>query len=197
MKPKMKRFFIIAAMALMPLFAAGQNLKFAFVDFQELVILMPEMEEARAQLETASTEAQAEYEAMMTEYQNKVQQYEQKKDAWTPAILDSKQREIQEIGYRLQEFQQTVPQDLQQIEAKLQAPIIEKAHKAVEELAKAKGVIFVFDKNNLRYVDPSQAIDLTPEARVAVGIPEGRTIETLQAELQAKAQAAQAAQQAQ
>lgn len=193
----MKRLIIIAIMAMMPLFASAQNLKFAFVDFQELVILMPEMDEARTQLETASTEAQAEYQAMMTEYQTKVQQYEQKKDAWTPAILESKQKEIQEIGYRLQEFEQTVPQELQQIETKLQSPIIEKAHKAVEELAKKKGVIFVFDKNNLRYVDPAQAIDLTPEARVAVGIPEGRTIETLQAELQAKAQAAQAAQQAQ
>jgi hypothetical protein len=37
-------------------------------------------------------------------------------------------------------------------------------------------------------------IDLTAEARVKVGIPEGRTIETLQAEIQAKAQAAQSAQ---
>ena len=34
--------------------------------------------------------------------------------------------------------------------------------------------------------------DLTQEARVALNIPEGRTLETLQAELQAKAQAAQA-----
>ena len=35
-------------------------------------------------------------------------------------------------------------------------------------------------------------LNLTPEARTALGIPEGRTLETLQAELQAKAQAAQA-----
>ena len=193
----MKKLIIIAAMALMPLFAAGQNLKFAFVDFEELIILMPEMEEVQNQLQTAQNEAESEYQAMMTEYQNKVQQFEQKKDSWTPSILENKQREIQEIGYRLQEFQQTVPQDLQQMQARLQAPVIEKAHNAIQELAKAKGVIFVFDKNNLRYVDPTQAIDLMPEARVAVGIPEGRTIESLQAELQAKAQAAQAAAQAQ
>jgi hypothetical protein len=34
-------------------------------------------------------------------------------------------------------------------------------------------------------------LNLTPEARVALNIPEGRTLETLQAELIAKAQAAQ------
>ena len=35
-------------------------------------------------------------------------------------------------------------------------------------------------------------IDLTAEARVALNIPEGRTLESLQQELAAKAQAAQA-----
>ena len=41
------------------------------------------------------------------------------------------------------------------------------------------------------YIDPAQGVNLTPEARTALNIPEGRTIETLQAELQARAQAAQ------
>ena len=41
------------------------------------------------------------------------------------------------------------------------------------------------------YIDAAQAVNLTPEARAALNIPEGRTLETLQAELQAKAQAAQ------
>ena len=36
-------------------------------------------------------------------------------------------------------------------------------------------------------------IDLTPEARIKLNIPEGRTLEQLQQELQAKAQAAQQA----
>lgn len=197
MKLNMKRFIIMAAMALMPLFATAQNLKFAYVDFQELVYLMPEMDEARANLETATKEAEAEFQAMQQEFNNKAQQYEQKKDSWTPTIRESKERELQEISYRLQEFNQSVTQDLKQMEGRLQAPIVEKAHKAIEELAKTKGVIFVFDKTSVLYLDPAQAIDLTPEARVAVGIPEGRTLETLQAELQAKAQAAQAAQQAQ
>jgi hypothetical protein len=42
------------------------------------------------------------------------------------------------------------------------------------------------------YMDPAQGINLTPDARKALNIPEGRTLESLQAELQAKAQAAQA-----
>ena len=62
----------------------------------------------------------------------------------------------------------------------------------VTELAKAKGVAAVFEKGSLLYIDPAQGVNLTPAARQALNIPEGRTLETLSAELQAKAQAAQA-----
>jgi hypothetical protein len=61
----------------------------------------------------------------------------------------------------------------------------------IDDLAKAKGIAVVFEKNSLLYIDPAQGVDLTPEARAVLGIPEGRTLETLQQELQAKAQAAQ------
>ena len=50
----MKKVIIIAAMALMSVAAMAQETKFAFVDFNEIVMLMPEMDEARATLEENS-----------------------------------------------------------------------------------------------------------------------------------------------
>ena len=38
------------------------------------------------------------------------------------------------------------------------------------------------------YVDETQSVDLTPAARKALNIPDGRTLETLQQELQAQSQ---------
>ena len=49
----------------------------------------------------------------------------------------------------------------------------------------------VFEKSSFLYVDEEQLVDLTPAARAALNIPEGRTLETLQAEMMAKAQATQ------
>ena len=190
----MKKIFLIASAALLSIAASGQDLKFAYVDFTEVMQLMPEMDSARTQIEAASKEAQETYQAMVEEFQTKYQQFEQKQATWTPAVRDSKAAELQQIEGRIQEFQQAIQQDLQQLQTTLQAPIYEKAQNAVNELAKAKGVAVVFEKNSLLYIDPAQGIDLTPEARVALNIPEGRTLETLQQELQAKAQAAQAAQ---
>lgn len=188
----MKRMFLIAAAALVSLAATAQDLKFAYVDFTELMQLMPEMDSARVQTEAASVEAQETYQAMVEEFQTKYQQFEQKKATWTPAIADSKAAELQQIQQRIQEFEQAIQMDLQQLQQTLQAPIYEKAQKQVEQLAKEKGFAAVFEKTSLLYIDPAQLYDLTPEARVLLNIPADRTLETLQAELQAKAQAAQA-----
>ncbi len=189
----MKKILLIAAMAVISVAASAQSLKFGFVNYTELVQLMPEMDSVRVQLETQEKETYETLGAMYQEYQTKAQQYQQKASTWTPAILESKQKELQEIEARFQESQQVFQQELQQMQQVLQAPVVEKANKVVTDLAKSKGLAFVFEKTQMLYIDAAQGVDLTAEARKALNIPEGRTLEALQAELQAKAQAAQAA----
>ena len=128
--------------------------------------------------------------SMMEEYQSKFQQYQQKSASWTAAIRETKDKELGDIQQRIQEFEQTIQQELQQQQAQLMAPIQQKAIDTVKKLAKAAGYIYVFDASSLLYVDDNQSVDLTPAARKALGIPDGRTMESLQKELQAAAQAA-------
>ena len=44
------------------------------------------------------------------------------------------------------------------------------------------------EQNAALYIDPAQSTDLTPAARKALSIPEDRTMESLQKELQAAAE---------
>ena len=187
----MKKMIIIAAMALMSIAATAQENKLAYVDFNEVMMLMPEMDEARATLEENEKTQSEIFQAMYEEYQTKVQQFQQKETTWTPAIRDSKLKELQEIEARFQENQQIFQQELQQMQQMLQAPVMEKAQNVVNEIAKTNGLAFVFEETQMLYIDPAQGVNITPEARKALNIPEGRTIESLQAELQAKAAAAQ------
>ena len=188
----MKKILLIAAMAVLSVAASAQSLKWAYVDFNELVMLMPEMDEARATMEENQKTNEEILVAMYEEYQTKMTQYQQKAESWTPAIRESKEKEIMEIQARFEQTQQSLQQEIQVLQQNLQTPIYEKAQNTVTELAKAKGVAFVFEKSSLLYVDPAQGIDLTSEARTALNIPADRTLESLQAELQAKAAAAQA-----
>ena len=190
----MKKIIIIAAMALMSLAATAQETKIAYVDFNEVIMLMPEMDAARATLEENEMTQSEILQSMYEEYQTKVQQYQQKAETWTAAIRQSKESELMEIQSRLEQTQQSFATEINQLQQELQAPIVEKAQNTVNELAKARGVAVVLEKGSVIYIDPAQCVDLTPEARKALNIPEGRTLETLQAEMMAKQQAAMAAQ---
>ena len=189
----MKKLVLFAAMALVTVTGFAQP-KFAHVNFTELVQLMPEADKAREAMNASQKEASETFQSMYEEYQTKMQQYQQKAATWTPAIKESKEKELAGIQQRLEEFNQTIQQELQQQQQQLMAPIYQKAQDAVNTIAKAGGYIYVMDQSTFLYFDPKQSVDITPEARKALNIPAGRTLETLQAELQAAAEAEAAAQ---
>ena len=189
----MKKILLIAAVSLFSMTAFAQ--KFAHVNFQELVQLMPEADQARATLSEAQKNAQETYQTMVEEFNSKYSKYQQGVSSYTQATRKAKEDELSEIQRRIQEFQQNVQAELAEQQEQLFAPIYKKAQDKINELATKAGYIYVFDKGSVHYLDPAQSVDLTPIARKELGVAEGRTLETLQAELQAQAQAAQAAQQ--
>lgn len=182
----MKKIIVVAASLLLCVAAWAQP-KFAHVNFSELVQLMPESDQARATLQASSKEAQDTYQGMVDEYNNKLNQYTEKVNTMTPAIRESKEKELTDIQVRIQQFSQSIQQELAQQEQQLMAPIYKKAQDTVNDLAKKGGYIYVFDRTSILYIDEAQSTDLTQAARKALGIPADRTLETLQAELQAQA----------
>ena len=191
----MKKIVLIAAMAVMSVAAMAQDLKFGYVNLNELFILHPDMEKVQAVIEENQKTNEEILMTMYQEYQTKMQQYEKNSATWTQAVREMKEKEIMQLEQNLQQNQQVLYQELQQLQQSQQQPIYEAVRKVVDELAKAKGLAFVFEQNpssgfpEVVYFDPAQAVDLTPEARVALNIPADRTIEKLQQEMQAKAAA--------
>ena len=186
----MKKILLIAVTAFAAVSAFAQP-KFAHVNSTELVQLCPEMDKARETMNAAQNEAQETFNDMQAEFNTTLQTYQSKGSSWTQATRESKEKELTEIQQRIQEFSQTVQMELQQQQDQLMQPIMQKVNETVQEIAKRGGYIFVFDVSSLIYFDTSQSTDLTPEARKALNIPADRTLETLAAELQAQAQAAQ------
>ena len=178
---------VLAAVAILAGFVLQAQPKFAHVNFSELVQLMPEADQARATMAASSKEAQETLQAMQEEINNKYSQYEQKVSTWSPAIRESKEKELTDLNRRAQEFYQNIQQELQQQQEQLMAPIYKKAQEALNDIAKEGGYVYVFDRQSILYIDETQSTDLTPVARKALGIAEDRTLESLQAELQAMA----------
>jgi len=181
----MKKFFLFAVAAIITLSASAQNLKFAHVNLQELVYLTPDYESAMKTLNASQKEAQETYQSMVDEFNTKYSEYQTKASTWTSTIRETKESELTRIQQSLQEFQQNIQTELQQQESELVNPIQQKAIETVQKLAKEGGYVYVFEVGSLLYVNEAQSTDLTPAARKALGIPEGRTVEDLQTALQA------------
>ncbi len=174
---------MVAAMAILSTAAFAQ--KFAHVSLNEVTLLMPEYLEAQKTMMASSKETQETYQAMVDEFNTKYSAYQQKASTWTATIRESKEKELSDMQQRIQEFQQSASQELEAQQNQLMTPIQQKALETVQKIAKDGGFIYVFDASTLIYKDDTQSVDLTPAAKKALNIPEGRTLETLQAELQA------------
>lgn len=182
----MKKIIFAAAMALSALAASAQG-KFAHVNFNEIVVLTPEYETASKQMDASAKEAQETYESMVQEAQAKFTEYQQKQSQWTPAIKESKEKELNDIQNRIQEFQQSIQQELAEQQSKLLSPIRQKVRDEIEKIAKAGAYSFVFDDSQFFYVDKATVKDLTADVKKSLGIT--KTIEEYQKEQEAKAQA--------
>ena len=152
----MKRIIIIAAMALMSVSAFAQ--KFAYVDFNELVMLMPEMDEARATIEENTKTNEEILMTMYEEYQTKMQQYEQKVSTWTQSVREIKEKEIMDIQSRLEQTQQTLQQEIQQLQQQLQHLV----HDLVDALV---GAVDLVDHHD----DPVTQLQCTGQNEAGLG----------------------------
>lgn len=152
-------------------FSANAQNKFGHISISEVVNLMTERDSAIVQLSRYQAELVEEMEAMQTEYNNKINTYQQKQATWSTAVRESKEAELQEIVQRIQNFEQSATNDLNNLQNSLMAPIYQKAQDAIDKIAKSRGLTFVFDTTTLLYFDASQSTDLLPLVKAELGIP--------------------------
>jgi outer membrane protein len=170
----MKHFITFFVLLLTGLFSAAfaQNYKFGHINTQELIVLMPERDSAQVKMETITKDLQEQIQAMQLELQTKYTTYQQKQATWTAAILEAKQKEIQDLSVRSEEFQRTAQEELQRAQQQLLQPVIQKATKAIEKVAKQEGFTYIFDISTgvVQYFNPEQSIDILPLVKKELNI---------------------------
>lgn len=170
----MKKIVAILACAMgLCTLANGQTLKFGHINSQEVISLMAERDSAIVKLQAQEKELVDEMEAMQVEFNNKYNTYNQKVSTWTAAVKETKEAELQEMSQRIQQFQQSAQQDLQQMQAQLMQPVIKKATDAIEKIAKANSLAYVFDiaAGAIIYKNDAQSMDLLPLVKKELNIP--------------------------
>ena len=143
--------------------------KVAHVDLQALITSMPEMKTAQDQMKKIQDTYDKDYKNMVTEYQTKLQKYEQESATAGDALNETRTKEMQDMGNRIQQFQQTAQKELGQKEMDLIKPIMEKAQAAIKKVAKEKGFNYVLDSTTGSGVLVADGTDLLADVKKSLG----------------------------
>ena len=95
------------------------EVKIGTVDTQEVFTLMPELKTAQASLEEVNKKYQTEYKALQEEFNKKLQEYQALAKDTPETIKQRREQELNELGQKIQTFEQVANQDIQQQQQKL------------------------------------------------------------------------------
>ena len=143
--------------------------KIGRISSQEVVVNMTEYKEAQTQIEALAKDLQAQMETIQVEMNTKIQEYQKGAETMTDAVRQLKEKELNDLNTRLQEFNQVAQQELQKKEQELMEPIIKKANEAITEVSKAGGYTVIFETGQMIYFDEAQVKDITPEVKAKLG----------------------------
>ena len=143
--------------------------KIGRISSQEVVVNMTEYKEAQTQIEALAKDLQAQMETIQVEMNTKIQEYQKGAETMTDAVRQLKEKELNDLNTRLQEFNQVAQQELQKKEQELMEPIIKKANEAIAEVSKAGGYTVIFETGQMIYFDEAQVKDITPEVKAKLG----------------------------
>ena len=132
--------------------------KVAHIDSQALISEMPEVIEAQAQIEKLQKTYQTEIEASMKEYQTKLQTYSADAQNQTEVTNQARQKELQGME-----------QNIQQKQADLLRPLIEKARAAIQKVAREQGFEYVIDATPGGALILSDGKDLMADVKKELG----------------------------
>ena len=155
----------------------AQKQQFAFFDIQQIIVEMPEAEQAQALFEKEQSDVLLQFEEMQVTFNNLYQDYLANQELpandpekWSKIRAEDKQVELTQIQERMQKFQMTAQEDLQNRQVELLTPVYNKIDSAVAVVAEDKGYPFVFSTEDIYYINKKKCFDITSLVKKALGL---------------------------
>ncbi|MAU30739.1 MAG: hypothetical protein CMC36_02355 [Flavobacteriaceae bacterium] len=143
--------------------------KIAHINTTELVASMPEMNEAKLELEKLAKTYETDIQTMAAELQNKVKQYDTEASGQTDEENAKRLQEVQGMEQSIRQYQAQAQQELQKKEFDLLKPITEKAQTAINKVAGTLGFDYVLDSTQGQGLIVANGTDLMEEVKKELG----------------------------
>lgn len=149
---------------------AQKNAKIGHINSNDLMQIMPGRDSAQTVLQGEVAELEETLKTMQAEAEKRYNDYVANQAGWTELIRQTKQREIQDMASRIEEFQQNAQKQLQEREATLLKPIIDRAKKAIADVAKENGFTYILDAGTAAILYDEGGEDIMPLVKKKLGL---------------------------
>jgi outer membrane protein len=169
----MKKLLKVALVAVCIVFAgniAKAQTKIAYIALDQVVDQMPETKVAIASITAYNKQFIDQLTAMNNELQSKNQAYQAQRATMTDAVRGAKESELGDLQKRLQDYNTTAQQKVQEKQSELGKPIIEKVRAAVAQVAKEKGYAYVINASQTDLIVSPPGDDLMAEVKAKLGL---------------------------
>ena len=171
MKTTLKLVLFVIAVAVLCNNVSAQTPKLAHINLDELVVSMSEYDSAVVKFQKFTKVLEEELENLQVEYRKKYDDYSKNEANLTDIVKQSRAQELQNLGQRMQLFEQQAQEDAQKEQGKLFQPVYEKANKAIEDVAKEQGITYVISANTAVLLFKAVgSLDLLPSVKQKMGI---------------------------
>ena len=143
--------------------------KVAHIDYSKLILEMPAFKALSSDMEKLQKTYQSELESMEKKFIEKQNKYEAEAQTQTEITNKTRSQELKQDSDRLQQYLQEARLETQRKQGEKIKPILEKAKKAIEEVAASKGILYVFDSSEGKGLLVKKGEDLYAAVKAKLG----------------------------
>ncbi len=167
----MKKLILISILSILSLNFYAQGIKLGHINTQELMAVLPQRIAAEEELKSHAAQLEQFQKSIQDELNKKYEEYLTERETYTDLVKATKEKDLQDLQQRLSTYNQTAQQDLMQKENELMQPIVDQVSKAIEEVGKENGFLYIFDtaSGNILF-NSTESVDITPLVRQKMGL---------------------------
>ncbi len=166
---KLKSLLLVAFLAL-GMSGVANAQKTAHITYERVIANMPETRALQAELAKITKTYKDDIDGMKKKLDDKIKKYTAEQATQTEDINRQRAQEVQADNARIQQAEQAAYQDIQEKQNTKLQPIVAKARKAIEEIAKSKGILYVLDASAGRGLLVADGEDLYDAAKAKLGL---------------------------
>ncbi len=163
------KLFVVALFVAFSIQSQAQTSKIGHINFDELVAQMPGQDSINKALENFVSGLESQVQAMQTELEGKYGDYQANQATMSEIIRQTKEKEIMDLQQRMEAFNQQAQYEIQNKQFELSQPLLNKAQKAIEDVAKENGFTYIIN-GNVQILLYANGTDIMPLVKAKLGL---------------------------